>query len=63
MVFVIRPTDRTGVAQGFFRRVQAHGRSPDTSCEHKNASGPVGISLKKAAPLALGDKPTHFKKG
>ena len=47
-VFVFRPTNRTSMAQGlFFRWVRAQGRSPHTPGISKNASGPVGIPLKK----------------
>ena len=47
-VFVVRPTNRTSVAQGFFRWVQVLGRSPDTPGGSKNALGPVGILLKRS---------------
>ena len=45
-VFVIRPTDRTSVAQVLFRWVQTQGSSPDTPGGYKNASSSVDIHLK-----------------
>ena len=48
-VFVDRPTNRMSMAQGFFWWVQAQGRSPDVSGCSQNASGPVGILLKRGA--------------
>ena len=49
LVFVFHPTKRTSMAQGFYRWVRRQGRSPDTLGIPKNASGPVGIPLKRAA--------------
>ena len=64
-VFVVRPTDRTSVAQGLVlggssRRAVAQTRLAST----KIASGSVCIPLKKKrAPQAPGNKPSPFKEG
>ena len=52
-VFVVRPTDRTSVAQGLFRwvwrrAVAQHARQLQ-KCLGPRASVPVGIPLKKGA--------------
>ena len=61
-IFDERPTRRTSVVQAFFRWVQAQGNNPDTTGGSKNASGPVGIPLKRAHQLS-GDKPSPSKEG
>ena len=43
-----RPSNRSSMAQRFFRLLQAQGRSSDTPGIPQNASGPVDIPLKKA---------------
>ena len=48
-VFVVRPTSRTSVAQGFFWWVRAQSRRPDTPTGFQNASNPVGICLRSQA--------------
>ena len=63
LVFVIRPTKRTSLAQGLFRWVLAQGRSPHASGSPQNTSGPVGIPLKKGAPHAPGNKSSPSDEG
>ena len=63
MVFVLRPTYRTSMPQGLFLGwVRAQGLSPHVPSISKNASNPVGISL-KGAPQAPGDKPNPSEEG
>ena len=50
MVFVGHPTNQTSVAQGLFLRwVRVQSCSPDAPGIPKNASGTVGIPLKRGA--------------
>ena len=48
-IFDERPTRWTSVAQGLFRWFRAQDRGPDTPGGSKNASGPIGIPLKRGA--------------
>ena len=41
------PPDGRVWHKAIFRWVQAQGRGPDASCSSKNASGPVGVTLKR----------------
>ena len=48
-VFVDRPTNRMGMAQGYFMVGPRQSRSLDTPGIPKNASGPIGIPPKRGA--------------
>ena len=55
VVFVVCPTNQTSMVQGLFRWVQAQVCSPGTPGSFKNASGHVGIPLKRSACNQRGD--------
>ena len=48
--------------KAFLKRVRVQGCCPDMPSIHKNALGPIGISL-KGVLQAPGNKPSPFKEG